>query len=75
MSEETRLMLLHNEAAVVALEAGVAADHTPARRISPPDHKDELARPDRKFTSQNKKEPSYHTARSSLGKTRTQSAL
>jgi len=41
MSEETRLMLLHNEAAVVALEAGVAADHTPARRVSPPDHEDE----------------------------------
>ena len=35
------LTLLHNEAAVVALEAGVAADHTPARRVSPPDHEDE----------------------------------
>ena len=33
--------LLHNEATVVALEAGVAADHTPARRVSPPDHEDE----------------------------------
>ena len=33
--------LLHTEAAVVALEAGVAADHTPARRVSPPDHEDE----------------------------------
>ena len=33
--------LLHNEAAVVVLEAGVAADHTPARRVSPPDHEDE----------------------------------
>ena len=30
-----RSSLLHNEAAVVALEAGVAADHTPARRVSP----------------------------------------
>ena len=29
------IMVLHNEAAVVALEAGVAADHTLARRVSP----------------------------------------
>jgi hypothetical protein len=33
--------LLHNEAAVVALEAGVAADHAPARRVSPLYHQDE----------------------------------
>ena len=33
-----------------------------------------VARLGRKFTSQNTKEPSHHTARSSLGKTRTQSA-